>query len=102
MIWIVASRQGLNVVDRTQWRLLVGGCFFGLVCRGDAVFAFRHGSTSASRGPNSGPVVPYVWGRGRVEEAGIVVDGLDHNVHQLDFFDEGYFLVDTFHQRILE
>jgi hypothetical protein len=100
--YIVASRQGLYLVGRTQWRLLVEGCFFGLVTRGDAVFAFRHGSSSPSHDPSSGRVVHYVWRGGTLEEAGIVVDGLDHNVHQLDFFDEGYFLVDTFNQRVLE
>jgi hypothetical protein len=100
--YLVASRQGLYAVGRERWRLLVEGCFFGIVCAGDGVFAFRHGSDSPSCDPNSGRVVHYLWRAGQLVEAGSVVEGLDHNVHQLDFFDDAFFLVDTFNQRILE
>jgi hypothetical protein len=100
--YLVASRQGLYAVGREQWRLLVEGCFFGIVCEGEAVFAFRHGSDTPVSDPNSGCVVRYLWRAGQLAEAGIVVDGLDHNVHQLDFFDDAFFLVDTVNQRVLE
>ncbi|HEY0412579.1 MAG TPA: hypothetical protein VGD66_05515 [Allosphingosinicella sp.] len=100
--YLVASRQGLYAVGRERWRLLVEGCFFGIACTGDAVFAFRHGSDSLGCDPNSGCVVHYVWRAGQLVEAGIVVDGLDHNVHQLDFFDGAFFVVDTLNQRVLE
>lgn len=100
--YLVASRQGLYAVGHARWRLLVEGRFFGMVCAGNDVFAFRHGPVSPADDPNSGQVVHYVWRDNEFVEAGIVVEGLDHNVHQLDFFDEAYFLVDTFNQRILE
>jgi hypothetical protein len=100
--YLVASRQGLYAVGRERWRLLVEGCFFGIACKGDAVFAFRHGPDSPGSEPNSGCVMHYQWRAGQLVEAGIVVEGLDHNVHQLDFFDDAFFLVDTFNQRILE
>lgn len=100
--YLVGSRQGLYAVDHHRWRLLVEGCFFGIVCARQAVFAFRHGGESPDIPSNSGCVVHYVWREGDLDEVGIVVQGLDHNAHQLDFFDEAFFLVDTFNQRILE
>jgi hypothetical protein len=100
--YLVASRQGLYAVGHERWRLLVEGCFFGIVCAGDGVFAFRHGSASPAREPNSGRVVHYSWRAGQLVQAGTVVEGLDHNVHQLDSFDDAFFLVDTLNQRVLE
>jgi hypothetical protein len=100
--YVVASRQGLYAVGHHQWRQLVEGCFFGIACTADGVFAFRHGSASPGLDPNSGSIVRYVWVGGQLVEAGIEVEGLDHNVHQIDFFDGAFFLVDTFNQRILE
>lgn len=101
--YLVASRQGLYAVGHTRWRLLVQGRFFGIVCVGDAVFAFRHGAAvSPTDDPHSGEVVRYVWEAGELIESGVVVAGLDHNVHQIDFFDDAFFVVDTFNQRILE
>ncbi|MEO7178391.1 MAG: hypothetical protein ABIW83_06065 [Allosphingosinicella sp.] len=100
--YIVASRQGLYAVGHHQWRLLVDGCFFGIACTAEGVFAFRHGSASPELDPNSGCVVQYDWRGGELVEAGVKVQGLDHNAHQLDFFDGAFFLVDTFDQSILE
>lgn len=100
--YLVASRQGLYAVGHKRWRLLAPGRFFGIVCSGNDVHAFRHGAVSPADDPNSGEIVRYVWKSGALVEAGIVVAGLDHNVHQLDVFDDAFFVVDTFNQRILE
>jgi hypothetical protein len=98
--YIVASRQGLYAVGREGWRLLAKGRFFGIVCAGNELFAFRHGFAGAD--PNSGHIVRYRWQAGELIEAGSPVEGLDYNCHQLDWFDGSYFVVDTFNQSILE
>jgi hypothetical protein len=99
--YVVASRQGLYAVRRDGWRQLVTGHFFGIVCVGEELYAFRHGP-SPQDDPNSGCIVHYAWRGGALVETGIAVEGLDHNCHQIDFFDGAFFIVDTFNQSILE
>ncbi|HYJ31160.1 MAG TPA: hypothetical protein VEW25_12570 [Allosphingosinicella sp.] len=100
--YLVASRQGLYLATRSEWRLLAAGAFFGIACAKGDVFAFRHDPPSGDEGPQSGRVVHYSWQDGELRERGIVAEGLDHNCHQLDFFDDSFFVVDTLNQRILE
>jgi hypothetical protein len=100
--YLVASRQGIYLADRDGWRRLVEGRFFGIVCVGDEVFAFRHGASARPVRPLSGRVVRYAWAGGTLRELGVVASGLDYGCHQLDFFDDAFFLVDTANQRILE
>jgi hypothetical protein len=100
--YLVASRQGLYRADRDGWTRLAEGRFFGLVCVEDEVFAFRHGRPSGQVRPLSGRVVRFAWERGGLREIGAVASGLDHGCHQLDYFDDAFFLVDTANQRILE
>ena len=100
--YLVASRQGIYAVDHHRWRLLVAGQFFGIVCAGGDIFAFRHGAAGDSVDPNSGCVVHYVWLNERLVEQGVVVSSLDHNVHQLEHIDGTFFLVDTLDQSIRE
>lgn len=101
-VYLVASRQGIYSATREDCRLLVPGAFFGIACVGRDVFAFRHDPRPGEAGPLSGRVVHYRWRDGALSEVGIVADGLDHNCHQLAFFDDAFFLVDTLNQRILE
>ncbi|MET1111054.1 MAG: hypothetical protein ABWX67_05945 [Allosphingosinicella sp.] len=98
----MASRQGLYSAAREQCRLLVAGAFFGIACVGPDVFAFRHDPGPGETAALSGRVVHYRWQDEALIEIGIVADGLDSNCHQLDYFDESFFLVDTLNQRILE
>lgn len=98
--YLVASRQGIYAVRRDGWRRLAEGHFFGIVCEGDQVFAFRH--LAPREGANTGCVVRFEWREGQLREGDILVEGLDYNCHQLDYFDNAYFVVDTFKQRILE
>jgi hypothetical protein len=100
--YLVASRQGLYFVNRRGWREAAPGRFFGLVCDGDRVFAFRHGPPLSGEAGNSGCVVRFEWRSGALRECEVMVAGLDHNCHQLGFFDGCFFVVDTLNQRILE
>jgi hypothetical protein len=100
--YLVASRQGIYLADRAGWRQLAEGRFFGIVCVGDEVFAFRHGASARPVRPLSGRVVRYAWTGGELRELGVVATGLDYSCHQLDFFDGAFFLVDTANQSVLE
>lgn len=100
--YLVASRQGIYLADRDGWRRLVEGRFFGIVCAGTEVFAFRHGAPARPARPLSGQVVRYAWADGALRELEVVASGLDYSCHQLDHFDGAFFLVDTANQRILE
>jgi hypothetical protein len=101
-VYLVASRQGLYCATREKCTPLVDGAFFGIACVGDDVFAFRHDPQPSEAEPLSGRIVHYRWRDGALLERGVVADGLDHNCHQLDFFDDAFFLVDTVNQRVLE
>lgn len=100
--YLVASRQGLYFVNRRGWSEGPRGRFFGIACRDDTVFAFRHGPAGEGEAANSGRIVRFRWQSGELKECDSVADGLDHNCHQLAHFDDSYFLVDTLNQRILE
>jgi hypothetical protein len=101
--YILASRQGLFAVNRNGHRLLAPGRFFGVVLHGGCVFAFLN--RAADRDQNSeqsGCIVRFAWQDGVLAEPHVLVEGLDYNCHQIDFFDGSFFVVDTLHQRILE
>jgi hypothetical protein len=100
--YLVASRQGIYFANREGWRRLVEGSFFGIVCVAGEVFAFRHGPPSGPERPLSGRVLRYGWAGGELRELGVVAGGLDYGCHQLDFFDNAFFLVDTANQSIIE
>lgn len=100
--YLVASRQGIYLVRREGWRLLVQGQYFGIACAGREVFAFRHEAADSDKGPLTGRVVRFAWEGGGLAERGVVASGLDHNCHQLDVFDGAFFLVDTLDQSIRE
>jgi hypothetical protein len=100
--YLVASRQGLYFANRNGWRQAAAGRYFGIACVGEQVFAFRHGPPGEGEAANSGCIVRYRWRSGTLQECELLVEGLDHNCHQLAFFDDCFFVVDTLHQRILE
>lgn len=100
--YLVASRQGLYFANRDGFRQCAQGRFFGIACIGDRVFAFRHGPPGEGEAANSGCIVSFQWRWGGLHEDETLVEGLDHNCHQLAFFDGCFFVVDTLNQRILE
>ncbi|MEI9885150.1 MAG: hypothetical protein WDN08_01410 [Rhizomicrobium sp.] len=79
------------------------GRFFGVVCRGNEVFAFLNTAPDESAdSENSGAIVAYARDGDGLANRRVLVEGLDHNCHQIDYFDGAFFVVDTLHQRILE
>ena len=63
--YIVASREGLYVVNHKHWRRVADGYFFGVTVLGTHVYCFKTVSreTAASE-PRSGQIVRYGWSPG--------------------------------------
>ena len=101
--YLLASRQGLYQVSRAGARLLKPGRFFGIVVQAGAVFAFVDRAPDGVSDEHSGCIVRF--GRqddGELGEPQVLVEDLDHNCHQIGFFDGAFFVVDTLHQAIAE
>jgi hypothetical protein len=101
--YIMASREGLYVVNRTAWRRVADGYFFGVTVRGSEIYCFKTvAKIEANLNSYSGQIVRYERkGDGTLGGPEILVGGLHHNCHQVDFFDGKFYVVDTGHQRIL-
>jgi hypothetical protein len=102
--YIVASREGLYIVNHQEWRRVADGYFFGVTVRGSEVFCFKTTSrTPRETKPGTGQIVRYQrMPDSTFSEPAILVDGLDYNCHQVDFFDGSFYVVDTRGQRLLE
>lgn len=101
--YLLASRQGLYRVSRTGARLLKPGRFFGIAVQAGAVFAFLDRAADGESDERSGCIVRFDWREdGELGEPRVLVEDLDYNCHQIDFFDGAFFVADTLHQAILE
>lgn len=101
--YVMASRQGLFIVNRAEWRRVAEGYFFGVTVKGRHVYCFK---TVSNRDPeadaNPGSIVRYEYRDGALIGPESLVTGLNKNCHQVDFFDGAFYVVDTSNQRILE
>jgi len=103
MRYIVASRQGLYIVDHLQYRQVAEGYFFGVTVQGEDLYCFKTVALSdAEDAPRSGSIVRYRLQGGELVGPDILVTELDHNCHQVDFFHGEFYVVDTSNQRVLK
>ena len=102
--YVVASREGLYVVNHARWRQVADGCFFGVTVLGAHVYCFSTVTRErAASEPRSGQIVRYRCSpSGIFSGPEILVRGLDHNCHQVDFFDGSFYVVDTRGQSLIE
>lgn len=102
--YIVASREGLYLVNHVRWRRVADGCFFGVTVQGPDVYCFKTVSREAATlNPLSGQIVRYRSSAGGAFSGPeVLVQGLDHNCHQIDFFDGSFYVVDTRGQSLIE
>lgn len=102
--YIVASREGLYIVNHQEWRRVADGYFFGITVRGSEIFCFKTTSRKPrDTKPNTGQIVRYRrMPDSTLAGPEILVDGLDYNCHQVDFFDGSFYVVDTRGQRLVE
>ena len=100
---LVASRQGIFLVDQAGYRKLADGHFFGLTLRDGFIYCFKTvPMAEAEVKPNSGSLVRYAYADGEICDPDVLVHGLDYNGHQVAFFDDSFWLVDSGNQQILE
>jgi hypothetical protein len=102
--YVVASREGLYIVDHAKWRLAAEGRFFGVTVHKADIFCFKLIILEDDREQTRfGQIVRYRFiDSKRLGEPEILIDELDYNCHQVDFFDGSFFVVDTRGQRLLE
>jgi len=101
--YIMASRQGLYVVNRAGWRRVGDGHFFGVTVKGSGIYCFKTvPNEEAEAEKNCGSIVRYEYRGGELIGPDVLVSGLEHNCHQIDFFDGAFFVVDARNQRVLE
>lgn len=91
---VVASRQGLFGVSGNGVETLIHGFFFGTAAHEGAVYLFEACDRPANRSP-LGRIVRIALNDGRVEDAGVLVGGLDTQCHQIAVIDGLLLVVDT-------
>jgi hypothetical protein len=99
--YIVSSRNGLFLVTHSRWRLLKPGVFFGLTLSDTAVYCYEEVQPPGALF-HHGRVVRFDFRQGELTHPDIVADGLGSGCHQMDFFKDSLYVVDTHNQRILE
>ena len=94
--YLVASRQGIYIVNHSGYRLLREGYYFGITVQGTDIYCFQGVPlVAAAENPRRGSIVRYSYGDGELSGGDVLVDGLDYNGHQVDFFDGSFWLVDS-------
>lgn len=97
---IVASRQGLYVVNECSVKLIAHGFFFGITVRGDDLFVFE--ACDLPRGPTfHGRLLRFEREGDRIARTHILIKGLDNGCHQIDFVGDRLLVIDTYNQQVL-
>jgi hypothetical protein len=100
--YVMASREGLFLVNRTEWQKVADGHFFGVTIQGGGIYCFENAGHVQGDETPRGRILRYEYESGRVGDPVIVADRLPYNCHQVDFFDGAFYVVDTDNQRVLE
>jgi hypothetical protein len=94
--YVVASREGLFVVNSRSYKRLLRGKFFGVTIRDGAIYCFQ------SCGVSKGRVLRLRMAEDRIVRVDVIAKGLDDGCHQIDFIGNTLFIVDSANARILE
>ncbi len=97
---LVATRKGIFAVNQQEWVLLLKGFFFGMVVRGDEIFAFEACDQPYSI-TRQGRLIRITLSGSDIVESAVLVKGLDNGCHQIDFIQGRLHVVDTYNQRML-
>lgn len=98
---VVATRNGLFLVNPQAYRKVAEGSFFGLTLRGSDLFCFEAGDNPWAP-QKLGRIVRFALEDDMVSAPTVLVEGLDNGCHQVDFIGAAAFVVDTYNQKILE
>lgn len=98
---VVASREGLFALNRSSFRKVAGGQFYGITVRGSSIFCFQANGSLGSRRAR-GRIIELPIRDGAIGRVRVRAKGLPNGCHQIDFIGERLHVVDTYNQRILE
>jgi hypothetical protein len=99
---VVASRQGLFLVNETRYEPLAEGAYFGLSLSRGALYAFERG-TSGDDQRERGRVLRLQLSNDRCSVVDVTqaIGDLDIGCHQIDFIGNRLHVVDTHRQQLL-
>ena len=101
--YIIASREGLYIANKHGARKVANGHYFGVTIREKTIFCFQYSRWHAEKSPDpTGSLVRFFYEDGALRGPDLLYHPLDHDCHQIDFFDGAMFVVDTLNQRVLE
>jgi len=102
---VVASREGLYVVNHRSYKRILRGSFFGTTVKDGAIYCFQAcGPTgrNLAKAENKGRILKISLTNDRIEQVDVLAKDLDDGCHQMDFIGEDLFVVDCYNGRILQ
>jgi hypothetical protein len=97
---VVASRDGLFLAARNGFAQVAEGLFFGVTVRGQYVYCFEAGDQPWVA-PPMGRIVRFALDGDGLGTRDVIAEGLDNGCHQISFFEDSLYVVDTYNQRIV-
>jgi hypothetical protein len=106
---LMASRQGIFAVNRTSYKQLIRGRFFGLTIKDGDAYCFQacgkfpdlHAPPARANQPK-GRVLRIRIERNRITDVTVIVRGLDDGCHQIEFVGDDLFIVDCCNGALLK
>lgn len=97
---LVASRQGLFVIDRRRVTRIAYGLFYGITIEAPFVYAFECCDLPRSY-TQRGRIVRLTIENERITASSVLANELDNGCHQIDLIDGHLCVLDTYNQRVL-
>ncbi len=96
---VVASREGLYVVNAKSYKRILRGSFFGATVKQGSIYCFQ----ACGRGEQMrGRILRLVLNEDAITEVEVIARGLDDGCHQMDFVGEDLLVVDCYNGRIIQ
>jgi len=95
---VLASREGLYVINSTAWKRILRGSFFGTTVKDGAIYTFQSCGQDVQ---NRGRILKLTFDGERVSHIEVIAKGLDDGCHQMDFIGEDLVVVDCYNARLL-
>jgi hypothetical protein len=96
---IVASREGLFVVNSKSYQRVLRGRFFGTTIKDGAIYCFQ---SCGKEEADKGRLLKISMSSGKISSIDVIAKGLDDGCHQIDFVGEDLLVVDCYNGRILQ
>ena len=98
---VVASREGLYLVNRSHYKRVMRGAFYGVTLKDGAIYCFQ---SCGREEENKGRIlkISLTPDGDAVADVSVIAKGLDDGCHQIDFIGDDLFVVDCYNGKILE